>query len=113
MDKELLKSKMIASVAMAAIGEATDIDKHIEILTDVCVILHNECKIYDPLIEHERLRSGMCTSMALIHLFTEKYGVEPLMKVLQKAQVILGDTLRLDLTILRALKDAGCIVLEA
>ena len=33
----MLKSKMIASVAMAAIGEATDIDKRIEILTDVCV----------------------------------------------------------------------------
>ena len=112
MDKELLKRKMIASVAMAATGEATDIDKRIEILTDVCVILHNECKTYDPLTEHERLRSGICTSMALMHLFMEKYGVEPLMKVLQKAQVILGDTLKIDRTILKALIDAGCIATE-
>ena len=112
MNTELKKSRMIANVAMAAIGEATDIDKRIEILTDVCVILHNECKTYDPLTEHERLRSGICTSIALMHLFMEKYGVEPLMKVLQKAQVILGDTLKIDRTILKALKDAGCIVTE-
>ena len=112
METELLKSKMIARVAMAAIGEATDIDERIEILTDVCVIIHNECKTYDPSTQHEQLRSGICTSIALMHLFMEKYGVEPLMKVLQKAQVILGDTLRLDRTILMALKDAGCIVLE-
>ena len=112
MNKNLQKSKMIASVAMAAIGEATDIDKRIEILTDVCVILHNECKTYDPLTEPERLRSGICTSIALMHLFLEKYGVEPLMKVLQKAQVILGDTLKLDRTILKALTDAGCTATE-
>ena len=103
---------MIANVAMAAIGEATDIDKRIEILTDVCVILHNECKTYDPLTEHERPRSGICTSIALMHLFMEKYGVEPLMKVLQKAQVILGVTLKLDRTILKALTDAGCSATE-
>ena len=112
MNTHLIESKMIASVAMAAIGEATDIDNRIEILTDVCVIIHNECKTYDPLTEHERLRPGICTSIALMHLFMEKYGVEPLMKVLQKAQVILGDTLKIDRTILKALIDAGCIATE-
>ena len=34
------------------------------------------------------------------------------MKVLQKAQVILGDTLKIDRTILKALVDAGCIATE-
>ena len=103
---------MIANVAMAAIGEATDIDKRIEILTDVCVILHNECKTYDPLTENEQLRSGICTSIALMHLFMEKYGVEPLMTVLGNAQNILGETLMLDRTILKALTDAGCSATE-
>ena len=58
------------------------------------------------------MHSGICSIIALLHIFLEKYGVEPLMTVLQKAQVILGDTLKIDRTILKALKDAGCIVTE-
>ena len=34
------------------------------------------------------------------------------MMVLQKAQAFLGETLKIDRTILKALKDAGCIVTE-
>ena len=112
MDKELLKSKMIARVAMMAIEGATDLDQRIGILVNVTVTIHRECKTYDPLTESERLRSGICTSIALMHIFMEKYGVEPLMTVLQKAQVILGETLKLDRTILKALIDAGCIARE-
>ena len=106
MDKELLRSKMIARVAMMAIEGATDLDQRIGILVNVTVTIHKECKTYDPFTESERLRSGICTSIALMHIFMEKYGVEPLMTVLQKAQVILGETLKLDRTILMALKDA-------
>ena len=112
MDKELLKSKMIARVAMMAIEGATDLDQRIGILVNVTVPIHKECQTYDPLTESERLRSCICTSIALMHLFLEKYGVEPLMTVLQKAQVILGETLKLDRTILKALIDAGCIARE-
>ena len=108
MNTHLQKSKMIATVVMAALDSATDVDQCIEILTDVCVILHNECKTYDPLTRHEQLRCGICMSIALMHLFLEKYGVEALMTVLTKAQEILGETLRLDRTLLKALTDAGC-----
>ena len=58
------------------------------------------------------MRSGICTIIALLHIFLDKYGVEALMKVLQKAQAFLGETLKIDRTILKALKDAGCIVTE-
>ena len=108
MNTNLQKSKMIARVAMMAIEGATDIDQRIGILVNVTVTIHNECKTYDPLTESERLSSGICTSIALMHLFREKYGVEPLMMVLKKAQEILGETLKLDRTILKALTDAGC-----
>ena len=112
MNTHLQKSKMIARVAMMALEVATDIDQCIGILTNVTVTIHKACKTYDPLTEPERLRSGICTSIALMHLFMEKYGVEPLMKVLQKAQEILGETLMLDRTILKALTDAGCSATE-
>ena len=74
--------------------------------------IHKECQTYDPLKEPERLRSGICTIIALLHIFLEKYGVEPLMTALQKAQSFLGETLKIDRTILKALKDAGCTVTE-
>ena len=103
---------MIANVAMMAMEGATDLDQRIGILVNVTCTIHKECPTYDPLTEPDRLRSGICTIIALLHIFLEKYGVEPLMTVLQKAQVILGDTLKIDRTILKALKDAGCIVTE-
>ena len=108
MNPHLQKSKMIARVVMAAIEDATDIDQRIDILVNATAIIHNECKTYDPLTESERLRSGICTSIALMHHFLEKYGVEPLMTVLAKAQEILGETLKLDRTLLKAFTDAGC-----
>ena len=103
---------MIANVAMMAMGGATDLDHRIRILVNVTCTIHKECQTYDPLKEPERLRSGICIIIALLHIFLEKYGVEPLMTVLQKAQVILGDTLKIDRTILKALTDAGCIATE-
>ena len=112
MNKDLLKSKMIARVAMMAMEGATDLDQRIGILVNVTCAIHNECQTYDPLKEPERLRSGVCTIIALLHIFLEKYGVEPLMTVLQKAQAFLGETLKIDRTILKALVDAGCIATE-
>ena len=112
MNTHLQKSKMIARVVMAAIADAQDLDQRIGILVNATATIHNECKTYDPLTESERLRSGICTSIALIHLFLEKYGVEALMTVLQKAQEILGETLKLDHTLLKALTDAGCSATE-
>ena len=101
---------MIANVAMMAIEGATDLDHRIRILVNVVCTIHKECQTYDPLKEPERLRSGVCTIIALLHIFLEKYGVEPLMTVLQKAQAFLGDMLKIDRTILKALKDAGCTI---
>ena len=103
---------MIANVAMMAMEGATDLDQRIGILVNVTCTIHKECQTYDPLTEPERLRSGICTIIALLHLFLEKYGVKPLMTVLQKAQAFLGETLKVDRTILKALVDAGCIARE-
>ena len=110
MNTELEKSRMIAHVAMMAIEGASDLDHRIRILVNVVCTIHKECNTYDPLKEPERLRSGVCTIIALLHIFLEKYGVEPLMTVLQKAQAFLGETLKIDRTLLKALNDAGCIV---
>ena len=112
MNTELKKSRMISNIAMMAIEGASDLDHRIRILVNVVCTIHRECQTYDPLKEPERLRSGVCTIIALLHIFLEKYGVEPLMTVLQKAQAFLGETLKIDRTILKALKDAGCIVKE-
>ena len=101
---------MIANIAMMALEGATDLDHRIRILVNVTCTIHRECQTYDPLTEPERLRSGLCTIIALLHIFLEKYGVEPLLTVLQKAQAFLGETLKIDRTILKALKDAGCTV---
>ena len=110
MSTELKNSRMIANVAMMAIEGATDLDHRIRILVNVTCTIHRECQTYDPLKEPERLRSGLCTIIALLRIFLEKYGVEPLLTVLQKAQAFLGETLKIDRTILKALKDAGCTV---
>ena len=110
MNTELKKSRMISNIAMMAIEGASDLDHRIRILVNVVCTIHKECQTYDPLKEPERLRSGICTIIALLHIFLEKYGVEPLMTALQKAQAFLGETLKIDRTILKALKDAGCIV---
>ena len=112
MNTELEKSRMIAHVAMMAIDGASDLDHRIRVLVNVVCTIHRECQTYDPLKEPERLRSGICTIIALLHIFLGKYGVEPLMTVLQKAQAFLGETLKIDSTILKALKKAGCTVTE-
>ena len=85
MNTNLQKSKMIARVVMMAINDEPDLDRRIDILVNATALIHNECKTYDPLTESERLRSSICTSIALLHLFLEKDGVEALMTVLQKA----------------------------
>jgi len=110
MNTELKKSRMISNIAMMAIEGASDLDHRIRILVNVVCTIHKECQTYDPLKEPDRLRSGVCTIIALLHIFLEKYGVEPLMTVLQKAQAFLGETLKIDRTLLKALNDAGCIV---
>ena len=112
MNTELKKSRMIANIAMMAIEGASDLDHRIRILVNVTCTIQRECNTYDPSKEPERLRSGVCTIIALLHIFLEKYGVEPLMTVLQKAQAFLGETLKIDRTILKALKEAGCTVTE-
>ena len=112
MNTELKKSRMIANIAMMAIEGASDLEHRIRILVNVTCTIHKECQTYDPLKEPERLRSGLCTIIALLHIFLEKYGVEALMTALQKAQAFLGETLKIDRTILKALVDAGCIATE-
>ena len=112
MNTELQKSRMIANIAMMAMDGATDLDHRIRILVNVTCTIQKECNTYDPSKEPDRLRSGICTIIALLHIFLEKYGVEALMTALKKAQAFLGETLKIDRTILKALVDAGCIVTE-
>ena len=107
MDKELLRSKMITRVAMAAMDGATDIDQRIGILVNVLVTIHNECKAYDPLPRLEKLKYSQCTSVALMHIFLERYGIGHLIEVIGKSIEILGEPLVLDTTILNALNAAG------
>ena len=104
---ELLKSKMIARVAMMAIEGATDIDQRLGILVNVLVTIHNECEAYDPLTRLEKLKYSQCTSVALMHLFLERYGIGHLIEVIGKSIEILGEPLVLDTTILNALNAAG------
>ena len=49
-----------------------------------------------------------CSSVALMHIFMEKHGIDPLMIVLERARQTLGETLMLDPTILDAVITAGC-----
>ena len=107
MDTELWKSRMITRVAMMAIEGATDIDQRIGILVNVLVTIHNECKAYDPLTRLEKLKYSQCTSVALMHIFLERYGIGHLIEVIGKSIEILGEPLVLDTTILNALNAAG------
>ena len=107
MDTDLWKSKMIARVAMMAIEGATDIDQRIGILVNVLVTIHNECKAYDPLTRLEKLKYSQCTSVALMQIFLERYGIGQLIEVIGKSIEILGEPLVLDTTILNALNAAG------
>ena len=107
MDTELRKSRMITRVAMMAIEGATDIDQRIGILVNVLVTIHNECKAYDPLTRLEKLKYSQCTSVALMHIFLERYGIGHLIEVIGKSIEILGEPLVSDTTILNALNAAG------
>ena len=107
MNTHLTKSKMIARVAMAAIEGATDIDQRIGILVNLLVTIHNECKAYDPLTRLEKLKYSQCTSVALMHICLERYGIGHLIEVIGKSIEILGEPLVLDTTILNALNAAG------
>ena len=107
MDTELWKSKMITRVAMMAIEGATDMYQRIGILVNVLVTIHNECKTYDPLTRSEKLKYYQCTSVALMHIFLERYGIGNLIEVLGKSIEILGEPVVLDPTILNALNAAG------
>ena len=107
MDKELLRSKMITRVAMAAMDGATDIDQRIGIIVNVLVTIHNECKSFDPSTKLEQLKYSQCTSVALMHIFLERYGIGHLIEVIGKSFEILGEPLVLDTTILNALNSAG------
>ena len=107
MDTELKKCRMITNVAMMAIDNATNIDQRIGILVNVLVTIHNECKTYDPLTRLEKLKYSQCTSVALMHIFLERYGIGNLIEVLGKSIEILGEPLVLDPTILNALNAAG------
>ena len=107
MDTHLFKSKMIATTITDALDDASDIDKRIELLVNVLVLIHNECKAYDPLTEKEELKFSQCTSVALMHIFLERYGIGHLIEVLGKSIEILGEPLVLDNTILNALNAVG------
>ena len=107
MATELWTSRMITRVAMMAIEGATDIDQRIGILVNVLVTIHNECKAYDPLTRLEKLKYSQCTSVALMHIFLERYGIGHLIEVIGKSIEILGEPLVLDTTILNALNAAG------
>ena len=107
MDTELKKCRMITNIAMMAIDNATSIDQRIEILVNVLVTIHNECKTYDPVTRSEKLKYYQCTSVALMHIFLERYGIGNLIEVLGKSIEILGEPVVLDPTILNALNAAG------
>ena len=75
-----------------------DLEKRIALLVDRLVHIHTECKTVE------------CSSIALMHIFMEKHGIDPLMIVLERARQTLGETLMLDPAILNALMTAGCKV---
>ena len=87
---------------------STDLEKRIALLVDLLVHIHTECKAIedDPDLWHFH----KCSSVALMHIFMEKHGIDPLMIVLERARQTLGETLMLDPTILNALMTAGCKV---
>ena len=86
----------------------TKLEQSIAILVDVLVCIHRECKSYDRLSAAWHTRT--CSSIALMHIFRDKFGIDPLMSVLAKANDNIGETLVLDQKKLRTLVDTGCKV---
>ena len=83
---------------------STDLELRIDVLADLLVHIHTECKtVFD---DPDEWHFHKCSSIALMHIFMEKHGIDPLMTVRE----ILGETLMLDPTILNALMTAGCKV---
>ena len=87
---------------------STDLEKRIALLVDLLVHIHTECKTMED--DPDQWHFHKCSSIALMHIFMEKHGIDPLMIALERARQTLGETLMLDPTILNALKTAGCKV---
>ena len=87
---------------------STDLEKRIALLVDLLVHIHTECKTIED--DPDQWHFHKCSSVALMHIFMEKHGIDTLMIVLERARQTLGETLMLDPTILNALKTAGCKV---
>ena len=85
-----------------------DLEKRMALLVDLLVHIHTECKTIED--DPDQWHFHKCSSIALMHIFMEKHGIDPLMIVLERAREILGETLMLDPTILDALIRAGCKV---
>ena len=85
-----------------------DPEKRITLLVDLLVHIHTECKTVED--DPDQWHVHKCSSVALMHIFMEKHGIDPLMILLERARQILGETLMLDPTILNALIVAGCKV---
>ena len=78
-----------------------DLEKRITLLVDLLVHIHTECKPVED--DPDQWHFHKCSSVALMHIFMEKHGIDPLMIVWERARQILGETLMLDPTILNAL----------
>ena len=89
---------------------STDLEKRIALLVDLLVHIHTECKTMED--DPDQCHFHKCSSVALMHILMEKHGIDPLMIVLERARVILGETLMLDPTILNALITASCKVTQ-
>ena len=87
-----------------------DLEKRIVILVDLLVHKHTECKTVED--DPDQWHFHKCSSIALMHIFMEKHGIDPLMIVLARARQTLGETLMLDPSILNAVKTAGCKVTQ-
>ena len=110
----MLNSQEIASVdqyiekVLLEKRTCEDLEKRIALLVDLLVHIHTECKKMED--DPDQWHFHKCSSVALMHIFMEKHGIDPLMIVLERARQTLGETLMLDPTILNALKTAGCKV---
>ena len=89
---------------------STDLEKRMALLVDLLVHIHTECKTVED--DPDQWHFHKCSSVALMHMFMEKHGIDPLMIVLERARQTLGETLMLDPTILNALMTAGCKVTQ-
>ena len=78
-----------------------DLEKRITLLVDLLVHIHTECKTVED--DPDQWHFHKCSSVALMHIFMEKHGIDPLMTVLERSRQILGETLMIDPTILNAL----------